>query len=717
MLLTELTRYHIPSSLIDGWRKRQGDMLLPLQSEALRQGLLSDESGVTAQSLLISAPTSTGKTFCGELALAGAVVLRRKGVLLVPLKSIAEEKFAEFEPLYRQLNLKCIIATADHPEYSRALARGSFDIAICVYEKFNHALLVNIDLLGRLGALVIDEAQLLTDSERGIALESILLKLTGYRQASSSGNRTQLAPRLIALTASLASDSSLAKRLGARLIRETRRPVELRQGVLFERTYRYFNRDTGEIGSEECDSHRSGSHSRRPNTMTDPFESGQALPIAAELLDRLRVDDGPTLVFLSDRWRVVGAALALASCGRWPRAEKALVALAGEEPSSVVRSLCQALTCGVAFHSADLTALQRRVIERGFRTGEIKAIFCTTTLGLGVNLPAETVYIEPFKYTSSVVASGEGRRKSGAAGLSPLPRADFENIAGRAGRYRCRIDKPTKAESRPVLARAVLLAQTEFERDILWKNYIEPSHRSGANLSLIVDTSQSNDTLAAFALELIVCGLAPSVQRLGVIFAALRETSDSTEQRDGDTSSSCVTSLVGAVKRLRELGLLSPAPSNSDLANENRTSSSVLIATALGRVAGASGLSLASVTHFVSALKRIQPTAAQEWLALALSAPDFVAIGAVSRPVAAGVVARQLFSALPDSADKLLACLSGGCPVPSPVSVSGASRLRAPQLVMRIRAFLALHSWRSGERAQFLETSCQISIAQISHLA
>jgi DEAD/DEAH box helicase/Helicase conserved C-terminal domain len=712
MRLSELARYHIPPSLIDSWRKRQGDMLLPLQSEVLHQGLLADESGAVArasstQSFLISAPTSTGKTFCGELALAGAVVRRRKGVFLVPLKSIAEEKFAEFEPLYRQLNLKCIIATADHPEHNRALERGEFDIAVCVYEKFNRALLTNIDLLGRIGALVIDEAQLLEDPERGTALEGLLLKLAGYRQASVSGGRAvaPMAPRLIALTASLASDRALAERLGARLIRETRRPVELRQGVLCNGVYRYFNRDTGEIGSEEFRTAES------PPELS--WTQERAAPIADELLERLRIDDGPTLVFLNERRRVIGAALALASCGRWSRAAKPLDDLQGEEPSSVVRSLCQSLTCGVAFHSADLTAFQRGVVERGFRSGEIAVIFCTTTLGLGVNLPAETVYIEPVKYTAGVMTNPEGGRKSGGPSMVPLPRAEFENMAGRAGRYGCRI--ATETESGRPVARAVLLARTEFERDVLWENYIEPSQRFSAGLSLVVDEPRCSDRFAALALETLVCGLAPTLTRLRATFAALANSGVNYSQRHTAYSdSACAEPLSGAVERLRQLGLTSCGHASED--SDGEGGDLTLVASELGQAVAASGLSLAGVAHYVGALKRIQPTSASEWLALALSAPDFLAVGAGVTPLAAGAVARQLFTALPDSAERLLMCLSGGTPVSSPVSVSGASRMRAPQLVIRIRSFLALEAWRAGERAHFLETRCQMSLAQVARM-
>ena len=106
------------------------------------------------------------------------------------------------------------------------------------------------------------------------------------------------------------------------------------------------------------------------------------------------------MVFLPTRKDTLRAAFGLASTVKWPPARETLKRLRGEEKSYLIRSLRKVLSRGVAFHNADLTIGQRRLIEEGYRRGEIKVIFSTTTLAMGVNLPAETVFLETMKYSS-----------------------------------------------------------------------------------------------------------------------------------------------------------------------------------------------------------------------------------------------------------------------------------------------------------------------------
>jgi len=88
----KLLKYGIPESIIKTWEENQGEKLLPLQSLAVtRFGLLEGEN------LIISAPTSSGKTFCGEMAAICSIFKRKKVFYLVPLKAIAEEKFSDFQ--------------------------------------------------------------------------------------------------------------------------------------------------------------------------------------------------------------------------------------------------------------------------------------------------------------------------------------------------------------------------------------------------------------------------------------------------------------------------------------------------------------------------------------------------------------------------------------------------------------------------------------------
>jgi hypothetical protein len=79
--------------------------------------------------------------------------------------------------------------------------------------------------------------------------------------------------------------------------------------------------------------------------------------------------------------------------------------------------LATTLARGVAFHYGDLPSIIRSGVENLFKAGQIKYICSTSTLLQGVNLPAKHIVIENPK-----------------SGSSPMHRADFLNLAGRAGR-------------------------------------------------------------------------------------------------------------------------------------------------------------------------------------------------------------------------------------------------------------------------------------------
>ena len=72
---------------------------------------------------------------------------------------------------------------------------------------------------------------------------------------------------------------------------------------------------------------------------------------------------------------------------------------------------------GVAFHYGNMPSLVRSGVEDLFKNGDIKIICCTSTLLQGVNLPAKHIIIE-----------------NPMSGDNPMTRADFLNLAGRAGR-------------------------------------------------------------------------------------------------------------------------------------------------------------------------------------------------------------------------------------------------------------------------------------------
>lgn len=80
--------------------------------------------------------------------------------------------------------------------------------------------------------------------------------------------------------------------------------------------------------------------------------------------------------------------------------------------------LAKTVLKGVAFHYGHIPTLVRRAIEDAFEAGVLNFIVCTSTLLQGVNLPARNIFMH-------MPEKGDDR---------PLEAVDFWNLAGRAGR-------------------------------------------------------------------------------------------------------------------------------------------------------------------------------------------------------------------------------------------------------------------------------------------
>ena len=79
--------------------------------------------------------------------------------------------------------------------------------------------------------------------------------------------------------------------------------------------------------------------------------------------------------------------------------------------------LADLVSKGVAYHIGYLPASIRQRIEDLFKAGKITALFCTSTLVEGVNLPADNLFITDYRN-----------------GLKDMRPIDFRNLVGRVGR-------------------------------------------------------------------------------------------------------------------------------------------------------------------------------------------------------------------------------------------------------------------------------------------
>src|SRR5215468_10812833 len=211
-----LRAYGIGDEIIDIWKKSYGEYLLPIQEKAIVR------HNVLGGNLIIFAPTSSGKTLVGEIVSVHYAMAKKRALYLVPMKALAEEKYHHFKDTYGELGVKTIISTHDRKEYDQEFERKEFHIAIVVFEKLNALLVKSPNLLEGIGLVVTDELQMMGDESRGAGLELLLTKILV----------SPFKPQLLGLSAVLGDAEDLASWLKAELLIDTRRPVELRKGIL-----------------------------------------------------------------------------------------------------------------------------------------------------------------------------------------------------------------------------------------------------------------------------------------------------------------------------------------------------------------------------------------------------------------------------------------------------------------------------------------------------
>ncbi|MFI5346606.1 MAG: caspase family protein, partial [Elusimicrobiota bacterium] len=102
-----LASHGFPQTVLTGWA---GSIkkLNPLQLAAINEyGLFQGGH------LVVSAPTSSGKTMIGELAAINGVLSRKRAIFLFPLKALVSDKYQDFRRKYEEFGLKVIRATGD----------------------------------------------------------------------------------------------------------------------------------------------------------------------------------------------------------------------------------------------------------------------------------------------------------------------------------------------------------------------------------------------------------------------------------------------------------------------------------------------------------------------------------------------------------------------------------------------------------------------------
>jgi len=489
MKIKSLKNYGIPSYILNIWEKHYSPYLLRIQEEAVRNyGILDYGEGSTGlprrfaprndkkgaprndkNNLLVIAPTSSGKTFIGEMAAITQVIHQKKVIYLVPLKCLAEEKYRHFKNLYSSCGLEMVISTRNRREDDHRIIQGNYKIAVMVYEKFNYFLLKHPDFLIGVSLVIIDEMQMINHPKWGPLMENLIDHLR-----RKNGNL-----RIIALTALIENQEALLKWFPAQSLLSHQRPVELRKGMVREGIFKYITSKNKDTYQREI--------FFKPETVCDNCFGDYLLETIRYFINQ----NESTLIFFSTGAETRQWARWLASRLESSTASSAIDELSEMEETLSRDELLELFPKGIAYHNQDLSCEERNLVETYLKKGEIKVICTTNILAMGISLPFKNVIISLDK----IHHGEEDDRYIYRTGLTF---ADIENMGGRAGILNIGKGGNCVQNGRE-FGRVIFLAHSLFFETIyqkLYFNYLQNDHhhKPDKNLSSLQKTFRAAET-------------------------------------------------------------------------------------------------------------------------------------------------------------------------------------------------------------------------------
>ncbi|KAJ3016305.1 Sec63 [Thoreauomyces humboldtii] len=379
----------------------------------------------SARNLVVTAPTGSGKTVIMELAILQQLSQpegdNAKVVYIAPTKALCNERNKDWQQKFRTLGITCNELTGDTNSLSENEIQRS-NIIVTTPEKWDATTrrwrdYKNLMCLVRL--ILVDECHMLNEATRGATLEVVISRMKTVSlelQRDKTRHLTQRTKviRFLALSATAPNIEDIAEWLKAqdgsfaevRQFGEEFRPVQLKKEVLsyFSPTSNYFRFEA-----------------------TLDFKLMQVIEKFA--------DHKPTLVFCSTRRSVTTAAEQLAkACADVMHASGAYGPLhpfvKTREQSDYLLELKSRLVDktlgglvinGIAFHNGGLAMSDRNAIETAFLLGRLAVVCATSTLAVGVNLPAHLVIIK-------------GTMQYKGPTYTPYSEFDIMQMLGRAGR-------------------------------------------------------------------------------------------------------------------------------------------------------------------------------------------------------------------------------------------------------------------------------------------
>ena len=384
------------------------------------------------ESVLVAAPTGSGKTVVAEFAVDRAIARDGKCFYTTPLKALSNQKFGDL--IARLGAAKVGLLTGDNA------INGDAPVVVMTTEVLRNMLYERSDALDGLVTVVMDEVHYLQDPYRGGVWEEVLIHLP-------------LSISVVCLSATISNAEEFGEWIGTlrgptRVVIEEKRPVPLehhylvgrdlhpmhveQDGQLIPNPY-VVSLDRQEVRYKTY--YRRGSGTAQHQRIARPREGHRRVfvPRREDVVEVLS-DQGllPAIYFVFSRagcarsveW-LMGAGVRLTTSEEAARVRTFAEMRAAWMDEEDLKTLGfydfqDALAAGIAAHHAGMLPVFKETVEELFEAGLVRVVFATETLSLGINMPARSVVIEDlWKFQGErheLLTPGEYTQLTGRAG-------------------------------------------------------------------------------------------------------------------------------------------------------------------------------------------------------------------------------------------------------------------------------------------------------------
>ncbi|MGI6542385.1 MAG: DEAD/DEAH box helicase [Limnochordia bacterium] len=380
-------------------RTYRGYKLDPFQAKAI-------EAIEKEQSVLVSAPTGTGKTLIADYVIERCFHADQRVIYTAPIKALSNQKYKEFKRLLGDEHVG--ILTGDVVENPEA------PILIMTTEIFRNLLHQSPARLDGVHYVIFDEIHYIDDPMRGSVWEESLIFMPPHM-------------RFLGLSATIPNVTELAQWISSvqghevQVVRHFERAVPLHHS-LFSVNYGFcdlakmvgrYNRYARKFGTTAS------------GNLSHEFPQTTHL----DLIKELPPEYLPCLFFAFSRRRCEAHAHQLAEVRDFlsPNQKRRVKEVINEQlerhrsSGGSLRDLEQLLLCGIGYHHAGLLPIVKDIVEELFEQKLIYVLYCTETFAVGLNFPCKTVCFDAVTKWDGTV-------------FRPLTNREYFQIAGRAGR-------------------------------------------------------------------------------------------------------------------------------------------------------------------------------------------------------------------------------------------------------------------------------------------